>query len=261
MRNIPQSLAGGHALQRIDERIDYDSRLSFLGAEAETILSAPAKLTLALRVCGHAPKDRRALDMAVAFSLWGDSLRIRPALEPIVRISGRHARGLAQSPRARNLVWRAMHFGSRPARLSVRLEKRIPLAAGLGGGSADAAALLRHRTRIETGFSLPSMDRLAYELGADIPACLGSIPQRVSGIGEECAMLSSLPEWGIVIACLPFALETARVFAHGDAIEQVFLPSSPPPASLCRMAGMVAHRGKRTRQARKKAMPSYCHCA
>jgi 4-diphosphocytidyl-2-C-methyl-D-erythritol kinase len=108
--------------------------------------------------------------------------------------------------------------------LSVRIRKRIPIAAGMGGGSADAAAMLRLAPRLA-----PVADRtlaeIAFGLGADVPGQLHPGPSLATGAGEIVEPLPRLPAYGVLVLPQPFALSTADVFAQADRLG----PARPAP--------------------------------
>ena len=101
----------------------------------------------------------------------------------------------------------------RPARARIRLDKRLPIAAGIGGGSADAAAVLRGLRRL-WGLTIEdtALAALGLELGADVPVCLAGRPARMRGIGERLDDRMSLPVLHLVLANPRQPLATAAVF-------------------------------------------------
>jgi len=118
-----------------------------------------------------------------------------------------------------NLAWRAaeIFLGARPDLGGVRLEltKRIPVAAGLGGGSADAAAVLLLLNRLaEPPLSLPDLARLAVQLGADVPFFLRRCPALATGIGEILEPIHGLPPYPLVLIKAPVAVATALVYSR-----------------------------------------------
>jgi 4-diphosphocytidyl-2-C-methyl-D-erythritol kinase len=148
---------------------------------------APAKINLFLRICGKNDAGYHLLDSAVVFTRFGDHLTIEPANEDQLAITGEFASGLESVDD--NLVMTALR-GFRAAGgviggLSITLKKNIPVGAGLGGGSADAAAFLRAVNALS---SMPlgkdALNRLAASLGADVLVCLAGGCQRIAGIGE-----------------------------------------------------------------------------
>ncbi|MHB8438473.1 MAG: 4-(cytidine 5'-diphospho)-2-C-methyl-D-erythritol kinase [Acidimicrobiales bacterium] len=170
-------------------------------------LSAPAKLTVRLRVTGRRADGYHLLD-AVMVSLDladelefddGDMLTIVDEV-----VGGRGLSGLEGG--GENLV--AAALGALRRRAAVRLIKRIPLGAGLGGGSTDAAAVLR--------WARCSDLDLAARLGADVPFCVRGGRARVRGIGEEVEPLAFVPE-RYLLALPPFGMDTAAVYRAYDA--------------------------------------------
>lgn len=108
----------------------------------------------------------------------------------------------------------ARAFGPLIPHIAVRLEKNIPLASGLGGGSADAAATLRALCRFAgLDSSSRAVQELAGSLGADVPVCLASSPARMRGIGEQIEPLPDFPRLNVVLANAGPAVSTAEVFA------------------------------------------------
>tara|TARA_B100001093_G_scaffold86585_1_gene78402 strand:- start:7950 stop:8789 length:840 start_codon:yes stop_codon:yes gene_type:complete len=149
---------------------------------------APAKINLFLRICGKIDAGYHLLDSAVVFTNFGDHLTIEPANNDQLAIVGEFASGLNSADD--NLVMTALR-GFRAAGgviggLSITLEKNIPVGAGLGGGSADAAALLNAVNALSTArLSKAALNRLAASLGADVPVCLSGGCQRINGIGKN----------------------------------------------------------------------------
>lgn len=182
---------------------------------------APAKVNLYLHVTGRRADGYHLLDSLVAFADIGDRLTVQPAGALSLEISGPEAADLAATGDD-NLVLRAARLLAEHAAIScgaaLLLEKNLPIAAGIGGGSSDAAATLRALRR---HWRLPIGDEtllaLAAKLGADVPACLFGRSAWVGGIGEQIEAAETLPEAGIVLANPRRALPTAAVFAarHG----------------------------------------------
>ena len=161
---------------------------------------APAKLTLSLRVTGRRPDGYHELDAEMVTIDLADRLTFSEG-------DGLDVVGGAAPADDTNLVRRALAAVGRTAR--VRLEKRIPMEAGLGGGSADAAAVLRWAGCTDL--------RVAAALGADVPFCVGGGRARVRGIGE---IVEPLPFEERVFTLLtpPFGCSTAAVYAAWDAL-------------------------------------------
>lgn len=183
--------------------------------------SAPAKLNLFLHVLGRRDSGHHLLDSLVAFTELGDALAAGApgAGDPdtiVLDVEGPFGAALDRDAGDRNLVLRAARLLRKETGVArgcrLRLLKRLPLAAGLGGGSADAAATLRALARF-WGLDLPRdrFESIALSLGADVPACFASRPARMGGIGERLTPMQ-LPEAGVVLANPGAPLSTAAVF-------------------------------------------------
>jgi 4-diphosphocytidyl-2-C-methyl-D-erythritol kinase len=183
----------------------------------------PAKLNLALHVRGKMADGRHAIETVFAFCTDGDRLSAEPADQLSLEVSGPFARQLGRSED--NLVMKAAHELAQAAGVkagaALRLEKLLPVASGLGGGSADAAAALRLLT------SLWQIDpehavAVAPKLGSDVPACLLSLPARGVGAGDKLTPLE-LPELSgkpVLLVNPRVALATADAFALWDGTDQ-----------------------------------------
>jgi 4-diphosphocytidyl-2-C-methyl-D-erythritol kinase len=199
--------------------------------------AAPAKVNLSLHVTGKRPDGYHLLDSLVVFAGIGDVLRGRPAETLSLEIVGPFATGLAGEPD--NLVLRAARLLADQMGVSagaaLTLEKHLPIASGIGGGSADAAATLRLLLRLwrldassETFRGL--IQKLAQQLGADVPVCLRGQAARMRGIGETLEPVPTLPAAGLLLVNPGIALATADVFRTRSALFSVAppLPESWP---------------------------------
>ena len=150
--------------------------------------TAYAKINLALHVRARRPDGYHELETLFAFVDAGDELSVAPADELSLTLTGPFAAELAGDPD--NLVLRAAHALREAAGVAegaaFTLDKRLPIASGIGGGSADAAAALRLLVRL-WGVNPAAVDmfEIAAALGADVPACLGSQTMVGSGVGER----------------------------------------------------------------------------
>lgn len=176
---------------------------------------APAKVNLALHVLGRRDDGYHLLDSIVVFAAVGDRLTAEAADTISLGVTGPFAAGLAGE--ADNLVLRAARLlaqagGVREgARLTLR--KELPVASGIGGGSADAAAALRVLARLwRLDVPAAEMAALALRLGADVPVCLARRPARMSGIGDVLASLPDVPACGLVLVNPGVAVATRDVF-------------------------------------------------
>lgn len=164
---------------------------------------APAKINLTLHVTGQRADGYHLLDSYVVFADFGDRVRVSRAAVMSLRVTGPRAAGVPAD--ARNLCWRAAEAFGEP--VAITLEKHLPAAAGIGGGSSDAAAVLR---AMEALFGRP-FDGDGAALGADVPVCLLGHAARMSGIGETVLPLSQ-PPMPAVLVNPGVALSTPEVF-------------------------------------------------
>jgi 4-diphosphocytidyl-2-C-methyl-D-erythritol kinase len=211
---------------------------------AETVSeAASAKLNLALHVTGRRADGYHSLEMLVAFADLADELEAAPAARDTLTITGPFAAALGNSES--NLVlkalaaFRARWPGALPAGLSLRLHKNLPVAAGLGGGSADAAAALRLFARIGQG-SFPFADLLAIAttLGADVPMCLYSLPAEVRGLGEIVLPLKQFPAAHVVLVNPLVPVVTADVFRRLARRDNPGLPPRVDPLARPAQLGL-----------------------
>jgi 4-diphosphocytidyl-2-C-methyl-D-erythritol kinase len=182
---------------------------------------APAKLNLALHVRGKLPDGRHAIETIFAFCTDGDLLTAEgQSLEEglSLSITGPFAAELLDSD---NLALRAARALQKAANVdggaAIALEKRLPVASGIGGGSADAAATLRLLTslwRIDPGHA----EEVARSLGSDVPACLLSLPARGEGAGDQLTPIDPSELSGIPALLINprVPLPTAEVYAGWD---------------------------------------------
>jgi 4-diphosphocytidyl-2-C-methyl-D-erythritol kinase len=187
--------------------------------------AAPAKVNLYLHVTGRRDDGYHLLDSLVVFTDIGDVLTAEPADLVSLRVTGPFAAGLEDE--AGNLVTRAARALAREAGVTLgarlTLTKNLPVASGIGGGSADAAAALRALCRLWAVAPDPAaLDRVALSLGADVPVCLRSRATSMAGIGEVLSAAPTLPACAIVLVNPGVAVATPSVFkARGG-------PFSPP---------------------------------
>lgn len=196
---------------------------------------APAKLNLGLRVLGRRPDGYHEIETVFLPLLLFDELELEPADGATVQIETDHP---ALPADASNLAARGAEAAR--AALGVRegvriaLRKRIPVAAGLGGGSSDAAAaLLGVETLVGRGIPPAERRALARSLGADVPFFLAPRPAIGRGIGEEIEPIPGVPEMWWVLVCFPFQVSTAEVYRAVD----VELTHLRPPSSIAALLG------------------------
>ncbi|HEY8594304.1 MAG TPA: 4-(cytidine 5'-diphospho)-2-C-methyl-D-erythritol kinase [Devosiaceae bacterium] len=203
------------------------------------IEAANAKINLALHVTGRRADGYHTLQSMVVFAELADELQAIPAAADRLSVQGPFAAGLG--PSRSNLVMKAVAgFRQRwpdlcPRGLDVRLTKNLPVMAGLGGGSADAAATLRLLLAIAgVDVDRAELNDLAVSLGADVPACLLSRPCLVAGIGETVTPLRDFPASFVVLVNPMRPVVTADVFRRLD--RHAFAPLPELPESLDRTA-------------------------
>lgn len=188
---------------------------------------APAKLNLDLRIVGRRADGYHLLDSLVAFADVGDTLTAAPAADLSLAVTGPFAAALGGHDD--NLVLRAARVLARERKVALgarlALDKQVPVAAGIGGGSSDAATALLMLGRLwGVDPRLPDA-LLARDLGADVPVCLRRRPTLMTGIGEVLRDAPPLPPCAVVLANPGVALPTPSVFkAHGGRSV-----SAPPP--------------------------------
>lgn len=188
----------------------------------------PAKVNLCLHVTGQRPDGYHLLDSLVVFAAIGDRLRFEAADRLHLTISGPQA---AQLPLADdNLILRAARALSDGRGAHIHLEKHLPIASGIGGGSADAAAALRGLARL-WGLPLPDAAKL-LALGADVPVCLTSRAARMAGIGEMLTKVPPLPRAHLVLVNPGVAVSTPAVFRALPQKTNAPMPTIPRFATL-----------------------------
>lgn len=199
---------------------------------------APAKVNLYLHVTGRREDGLHLLDSLVVFADVGDTLTLAPAPSFSLTRGGPMAPALTHAD-ADDLVVRSVRameaeFG-RSADFAIRLDKHLPVAAGIGGGSADAAAALRLVAR---HWDVPANEArlyaLAERLGADVPVCLADRASRVGGIGERLSPVDGFPALPAVLVNPNEPVATAAVFralagrpAPSAGTDAPVLPSRP----------------------------------
>ena len=205
--------------------------------------AAPAKVNLALHVTGRRPDGYHELESLVVFAEVGDEIEAEPAPADSLRITGPFGAGLGNGEN--NLVARAVAAFRRrwperlPGGLSLTLRKNLPVAAGLGGGSADAAATLRLLAGLG-GAPLPlaALGELALALGADVPMCLLSKPCLAGGVGERLTPLRDFPPCHMVLVNPLVPVSTPDVFRALGKRDNPGLPPLPDPLTRPAQLGL-----------------------
>ncbi len=177
--------------------------------------AAPAKLNLYLHVVGRRDDGYHLLDTLFAFTAFGDELTLQSTAAPAstLAIDGPFAAGLSTA--ADNLVLRAARALATGRTAHFSLTKNLPVASGLGGGSADAGAAIRLMLELWNISPAPAtLHELTRMLGADVPACFAGTPCFAAGIGDLLGPARPLPPAGIVLVHPGAALATPAVFAE-----------------------------------------------
>ncbi|MFC4626017.1 4-(cytidine 5'-diphospho)-2-C-methyl-D-erythritol kinase [Daeguia caeni] len=181
---------------------------------------APAKINLALHVTGQRADGYHLLDMLVVFACDGDRIIVSPADHDSFTVSGRFAAAVPTDER--NLVIRARDALRAQAPgtatpVAIHLEKNLPIAAGIGGGSSDAAAtMLALNAYWQLGLSFDTLLAIGLTLGADLPMCLHGAargtPVLARGIGEDLSHVDALPALSMLLVNDGTPLATPDVF-------------------------------------------------
>jgi 4-diphosphocytidyl-2-C-methyl-D-erythritol kinase len=206
---------------------------------AALVEHAPAKVNLTLEILGRRADGYHVLDSLVVFADLADRLSFAPGEELTLRVSG--ATADQAGPLDDNLVLKAARAlaaevpRSRLGRFT--LDKRLPVAAGIGGGSSDAAAALRLLARANSiGVNGSQIKKIAPKIGADVPVCIDPRPRRMRGIGDVLSAPLKMPKLAAVMVNPGVAVPTKDVFARlglkpGGEVRRA-PPSRPLPRDL-----------------------------
>ncbi|MDO8607817.1 MAG: 4-(cytidine 5'-diphospho)-2-C-methyl-D-erythritol kinase [Phaeospirillum sp.] len=202
---------------------------------------APAKVNLTLHVVGKRADGYHLLDSLVAFAGVGDSLEFSPADGLDLLVDGPTAASIPTE--GENIVLKAARLLAEAAGIArgahIRLTKRLPVAAGIGGGSADAAAALKGLAQLwRVDLPPDRLHALALSIGADVPVCLAGRPTRMCGIGEQLSPAPNLPPAWLVLVNPMVPLHTPAVFKArtGEFSQAAPLTESPPDATALALA-------------------------
>ena len=218
------------------------------GAELDVSLPvtelAPAKINLALHVTGQRPDGYHLIESIVTFADIGDHLTFSPADEDHLSLSGPFAPAITGGPgnlvaRARDGLRRLLQArGVEAPAVAIHLEKNLPVASGIGGGSADAAATLRGLLRLWSagGVGTGEIEALALSIGADVPMCLTGRPLIASGIGEKLSPLPDMPRFALVLGNPLRGVSTPEVFSRLASRQNPRLVLNDPPDWMSSLA-------------------------
>jgi 4-diphosphocytidyl-2-C-methyl-D-erythritol kinase len=179
---------------------------------------APAKINLALHVVGQRDDGYHLLESLVVFTRFGDRISVGRAETDEFAVTGPYASAVPTDEsnlvvRARNTL-RAALPPSSDFPISISLEKNLPPASGIGGGSSDAAQTLKALAQLWGIEEDGTLERIALSLGADVPMCLSPYSALVSGIGEKVERLPDFPPLFIVLVNPGAELSTPAVFSR-----------------------------------------------
>ena len=216
-----------------------------VGEEVAVVESAPAKINLYLHVTGRRADGYHELDSWVVFSSIGDTISVRPSDGVSLDVAGPFAGDVPTT--GDNLACRAARSLAeaidRSDGVAIRLTKTLPVAAGIGGGSADAAAVLRALLRLwGVTPDRALLADVAARIGADVPACVRSDSCFMGGIGDRLVSAPPVTGCPVVLANPGVPVPTASVFrARDGAFSSSDRPSSAPngPQDL---VGLLAQR-------------------
>jgi 4-diphosphocytidyl-2-C-methyl-D-erythritol kinase len=193
---------------------------------------ARAKVNLYLHITGRRADGYHLLDSLIVFADTGDEISLAPADKLSLTIDGPFSSGLGGGPD--NLVLRAAHalqeVTNARSGAAIRLTKNLPVASGIGGGSADAAATLDGLCGLwDVAPGRAALLQIAARLGADVPVCLDGVASFVGGIGEELAPARGLPPVWLLLANPKVATPTPAVFkARRGPFSKAVRWSDPP---------------------------------
>lgn len=169
---------------------------------------APAKVNLSLHVTGMTANGYHQLDSMVVMVDVGDHITVQEADDLTLTVSGPFAEGVPSD--GSNLVMRAARMLSDTRGAQITLEKNLPPASGIGGGSSDAAATIRALSRL-WDIPMPSVRDLSV-LGADIPVCMSPFLTRMQGIGDKLDPICAPPDYSILLVNPRVEVSTPDVF-------------------------------------------------
>lgn len=199
-------------------------------------LTAPAKINLALHITGRRDDGYHLLDTLVVFADFGDRISVARSSADLFRITGPYGHSIPAD--ASNLVLKARdrlrtEFPGQAFPVSIELEKHLPIASGIGGGSSDAASTLKALVSL-WGISIDpaDLDNIGLALGADLPMCLQGRPLIARGIGEKLQKVTAIPRLPMVLVNNGAAVSTPQVFGALKKRNNPGLPAVPSFGSI-----------------------------
>lgn len=212
-------------------------RILKYGPDGGAFLHAPAKINLFLHITGRRQDGYHLIESLFVFTKQGDLLRFHNDDQLTLDVSGPFSGELEATKAEDNLVVRAAKALAQRAgvdcNVRIELEKNLPVASGIGGGSADAAAVLVGLNQYwNLGLDEQELCSIGQALGADVPACISSTPVFVKGIGEQLSTVSAPLNAGIVVVNPLKPVSTARMFeSFSDFRRNNELPPFEAPLS------------------------------
>lgn len=221
--------------------------------------AAPAKINLYLHVVGRRDDGFHLLDSLVAFADVHDTVTAVEADDLTLAVTGPFGASLAAEPD--NLVLRAARAlasaGGVRRGARMRLIKRLPVASGIGGGSSDAAAALRVLSALwRVKLAKNDLHKLALDLGADVPVCLGGRALYMGGIGDALSPAPALPRAGLVLVNPGSPLPTPPVFKARQGAFSTAARFADAPRDARALAGMLESRHNDLTQAATSLLPA-----
>jgi len=206
---------------------------------------APAKVNLALHVVGQRTDGYHLLESLAVFTRFGDSITVEPTATDEFSVTGQFAADVPAT--GSNLVIRARDAFRKAfpdtagAPFAIELDKHMPVASGIGGGSSDAAATLRAMAAMfDIERDDPRLTAIAAGLGADVPMCLAARPTIARGIGEQLQPVAGLPPLSLVLVNPGVAVATPAAFAALAQKDNPPLPAPPVNVDASGLADWLA---------------------
>lgn len=203
---------------------------------------AHAKVNLTLRVVGKRADGLHLLDSLTVFTEFGDHVRVTTgqAIDSI-RVSGPFASRIDGDNIVSKALDRYRALTDTPGGLALEIEKNIPVAAGLGGGSSDVGAVLRILQEVvERPLSAETLNTLSVSIGADVPVCFSAQSMRMRGIGERLSPVGPIPQCRVLLVNPEVGLSAGQVF---KAFQGPFSRPATIPETLSEEGAFLAFLG------------------
>ena len=232
-------------------------------AEREVAVAAPAKLNLYLHVVGRRDDGFHLLDSLICFAAVHDTVLVAPGDAVELQVVG--PEGSALDGESDNLVLRAARLLAEDAGIRagarMTLIKRLPVASGIGGGSADAAAAIRALSEL-WGIAVADdrLTEIARRLGADVPICLHGASAYVGGIGDLIEPAPALPAAPLLLANPGLPLPTPEVFGAREGAFGAADRFHDTPADVAELASLLAARRNDLTDAAAGLQPAVRDC-